>query len=307
MNKKNLILLAVLGVQIALVGVLMLQNSHFAKNDKKGFRLADNADASLSKEINIVNGDDAKTSLLLLKENGRWLLPQAIKANNAKIVETLNKITNIKPSWAVATSKDSHQRFEVAADKFQRKVTLTIGDKKHTFFMGTSPGYRQVHVRLEGSDDVYAVQLNTFEFSAQKDDWLDKEQLQIKEKIVAIKSTAYDFKLNGEQWELVKVGNEPSDTDNTASETTQTVEVTADRAKEIANELKILKLISISDIKNIEQATEQLVITTDKQQKMTYLLYVNDDGLKHLQKQGDTVVYGITQDTYNRLLPKPEK
>jgi hypothetical protein len=46
-------------------------------------------------------------------------------------------------------------------------------------YLGTSPGFRKVHVRPADEDAVFAVTFDSWEASAKPDDWLDKEILKL--------------------------------------------------------------------------------------------------------------------------------
>jgi hypothetical protein len=308
MNKKNLILWVVLGLQVVLASVFVFQESGLSKKDKGGFVFANNADVTLADEITIVSLDQKDKPLTLKKEGNQWNISELIKASNSKVTEALNKIRDIKPSWAVATTKESHKRFEVSKEKFQRQITLAIDGEKYTFFLGTSPGYRQAHARMAGSDNVYAVQLNVFEFSTAQDDWLDTEQLQIKEEITSIQVTDYEFTLTDGKWAVndLKGSNSSQNQETPSTTSTQTKQVVAERANDIADALKNLQLISVSERTNIDKPSEKLVIKT-KKSEIVLLLLATDEGYKQIQRKGDSIVYGVTQDTYNSLLPVPKK
>jgi hypothetical protein len=73
----------------------------------------------------------------------------------------------------------------VSDKAFERKLTLmSHGEAKAVLYIGTSPGFRKVHVRPEGVDEIYAVAFNAWEASAKSDDWIDRQILELDAKRV---------------------------------------------------------------------------------------------------------------------------
>lgn len=293
MNKKDIILVTILACQVMAALGLVWQNNATVQQDK-GFALFKDIDVLSAAQIEIVTGEANSPPLVLKKKSNQWILPSAAKADNNKVTELLNKLIGIKPSWPVATTEESQKRFEVAKDKFQRKVSLDIAGREYLFFVGTSPGYRHVHVRAKNTQNIYAVALNTFDFSAKTEDWLDKNQLDIKDKITAIEVSGYHFTLDDKTWQLNK-------STHFAEAETTTNTVSADRAASISDTLKALSVIGVSALKNIDKPTEKITINTEKQQT-TYLL-LSQENNRYIQKQGESIVYSISKATYNNLLP----
>jgi hypothetical protein len=90
----------------------------------------------------------------------------------------LEKLLALRLGWPVATSVDTQERFEVAADRYQRNIELYQGEAKvGTAYFGSSPGYRRVHARSAESNDIYSLDFSTFELPTTVDDWLDKALL----------------------------------------------------------------------------------------------------------------------------------
>lgn len=130
-----------------------------------------------SQAVTKLSVSDAEGSAVsLVKQDEQWVLASGLPADGSKISRLLEKLMELQLNWPVATSASTHERFEVADDKFQRRLILT-GDVDTTLFFGTSPGYQQIHVR-GSSDDVFAVKLATYEMPVAEDDWLDKSLLQ---------------------------------------------------------------------------------------------------------------------------------
>ena len=148
---------------------------------------------------------DAK-SLLLEKREGRWQLPEngGFPADQDNVKRLLDKLTGLEKGWPVATSSGAARRFKVAEDEFQRKLVLLADDESLAeLYVGTSPGFRKVHVRPEGEDAVYGVSFNTWEANAKADDWIDKEILKLDEsKVAQVEMPDYVLHKTGESVQI---------------------------------------------------------------------------------------------------------
>lgn len=125
---------------------------------------------------------EADASVSLLREGegdeAAWRLAGGLPADGDKVDEVLGKLADLAAPWPVATSGDSAERFEVTESAHQRRLTLESADAVVAdFFLGTSPGYRRVHARAEGEDEVYSVAFSNYEAPTDADQWLDKSLL----------------------------------------------------------------------------------------------------------------------------------
>ena len=106
----------------------------------------------------------------------------ALPAAAAAIDAQLDRLAGLDGGLPVATSAAAREQLEVADDDHQRRVTLgSGGDTLATVFVGTSPGFRKAHVRLDGQDAIHAAELDVFELPATLDGWLDKALLAVPE------------------------------------------------------------------------------------------------------------------------------
>lgn len=147
---------------------------------------------------------DATTSVHLNKQANRWQLTQSsLPVDNEKITALLEKLNGLRLTWPVANTASSHERFEVGEQKFQRKLRLYEGDKLQAeFYLGSSPGFKKVHLRRAGDNQVYSVALSTMDATTSGDDWLNK-QLLTTTNPVNIKGRDYELQKQGENWQLV--------------------------------------------------------------------------------------------------------
>ncbi len=180
--KRTIIIAATLLVlQIGLVVALQFgghTGSDISKPDAPLLGFA--VDAVTALEITGPDND----RMVLQKSGGGWLLPDsfAAPASPEQVAALFTRLSGLKQGFAVATSSAAAKRFKVADDLFQRHVVLkagagVVGD----LYVGTSPGFRQIHARKAGSEAVVVVELSTFELETGADKWLDKNMVQIKE------------------------------------------------------------------------------------------------------------------------------
>jgi hypothetical protein len=146
--------------------------------------------------------ESADKSVTLVKRAGRWFVAQPaaapegdtkdapaadLPADADKIDKLLEKLAGLKAPWAVATTASARERFEVGDENRQRHLRLesdgkTVGE----LLLGTSPGFRRLHVRVPGEDEIYEVDLTHFELATTVDEWLDKDVLRPDGEIKAI-------------------------------------------------------------------------------------------------------------------------
>ncbi len=182
MKRSLTILSVILFIQLALGAGIYFSGQSSAQ--KQGRQQLISVDPQQVTEILISSAD---TDLLLKKESSGWVLPQSQKVPvaAAKITTLLNKIADIKRPWPVAKSAATYKRFSVADDHFERKLVLRHGDADLvTLLLGSSPGFRKVHARIAGENEVFDIPLSTYEASLKRSDWLDKQHFQVDTKRV---------------------------------------------------------------------------------------------------------------------------
>jgi hypothetical protein len=128
--------------------------------------------------------DPEKGQLVLQKSGTGWILPSSFNApaNAGQVSSLLAKLAGLKQGFAVATTAAAGKRFKVADDLFQRHVVVKAGDSVvGDLYVGTSPGFRQIHARKAGTEGVVTVELSTFELDTSADQWLDKNMMHLAE------------------------------------------------------------------------------------------------------------------------------
>ncbi len=182
MKRTLTILTVILIIQLGVGAGIYYTGQSSAQN--QGDQQLVDVDLQQVSEILISSGD---ANLQLKKESSGWVFPdfQELPVASAKINELLNKILRIKRSWPVAKSEASYERFSVADDHFERKLVLRHGDTDLvTLLLGSSPGFRKVHARIAGENEVFDIPFSTYEASLKRSDWLDKQHFQVDTKRV---------------------------------------------------------------------------------------------------------------------------
>ena len=181
-NRFNQGLLAVFVLQLLLVAVV--QGNVLWTDDGIDTEplLAVERDKVTEVRIDDHSGDTER-SLTLVRQDDRWWLErdgERYPASEATVDTVLGPLAEAQLTWPVADSREAAERFETADDNYQHRVALVTdgGDEQHLYF-GTSPAYRQVHVRRGDQADVHAIALNSVDLNAKADAWLDRSLLQV--------------------------------------------------------------------------------------------------------------------------------
>jgi hypothetical protein len=142
-------------------------------------------------EVNeVVLEDGEGRRLILKKEQGRWLLPDvgSFPADAARIQGLIDRLVGLQRGWPEATTAEAAGRFKVAADRFERKLSLRKdGTLLGTVFFGTSAGLRKSYLRIDGDSDIQTLAIAQHELEVKVDGWIDTGILRIKpEQVVRV-------------------------------------------------------------------------------------------------------------------------
>lgn len=131
-----------------------------------------------------IQGPEGK-QVTLVHEGERWGLEQAggYPADEKKVEDFLSKLQKVKVRQPVVTSSRYHEALKVSQDQFERHVRIwekASEDAKLGFFLGSSPNYRIIHVRLEGDDRVYEVAgLGAWDANDSLNSWADLQLVDV--------------------------------------------------------------------------------------------------------------------------------
>lgn len=147
-----------------------------------------------------------KTALRIARKDGGWVLAEKsdFPVLPAKFDQFADKLVNARRSWPVGKTLVAARQFKVTPERFERRVrflrgTEVLGD----VFLGSSPGFRKVHARLDGDEHTYSIDFNAFDAPAEADQWYDTEILKTAvEDIARVDLGAYALKAEGAGFQI---------------------------------------------------------------------------------------------------------
>lgn len=126
--------------------------------------------------------------LRLTRKGDRWVLPDKsdFPVLSAKFKPFTDKLFGARRSWPVGQTMVAARQFKVTLDAFERRVRFLKGeDVLGDVFLGSSPGFRRVHARLEGDEHTYAIDFNAFDAPTDPSQWYDTDALKTRVEDVA--------------------------------------------------------------------------------------------------------------------------
>ena len=286
MTKLKTWLTAVLALQLLLAGSLMAFN-YQREAGSEPVKVFDKNTVSIDR-IDISDGDK---SVSVVKHDGQWVIPDLseLPATETKVTATIDSVADLAMVWPVSTTSSSHERFEVAEDKYQRDVKLYAGDTLVAhFYLGTSPGFRKVHLRQADSDEVYAVSLNTFDFPVAADEWLEKSILDVAN-ADAIQGPDFLIKKTGDDWQFVA---------DTVSTSETALRLNADKASQLATAFSNFRVSDIADAApDSEPVTFEVTSAGDNWQ---FKFYQADDKY-YVQRNDRDQVFTLSKYDFERI------
>lgn len=172
MKRRDQILVVVLAVQIILSIVVFWPNPSATAGGEPIFPGLKADDI-----VALTVMDDQGNKIALQKTDDDWIVADTdgYPAVENKITPTLEKIATLNKGRLVTRTDASHQRLQVAADNFLRRIDFETTDGSgYTIYLGSAPHYAATHFRLHGQDETYLTsELATFATNATSDRWID--------------------------------------------------------------------------------------------------------------------------------------
>ncbi|VAW83738.1 hypothetical protein MNBD_GAMMA16-2343 [hydrothermal vent metagenome] len=235
----------------------------------------------------IISGGDK--ALILESENTEWNLPEYYGFPVAKnrVPEFIQKLSDFKQGWPVATTKAAAKRFKVSDDDFERKIELYQGESLlDTLYVGSSPGFRKVHVRKANTNNIYDVSFSAFDASIKTADWRDSSLLRL-EQTAIIKISSPDFSLIKEGDLFVLDG---------VDESLPIVQSTVARYVQKVIALNTVTVLGTETRIAFNQADPLLLLTVEsKTEKWEYRLSRSSEG-EYVLKRSDLPFYFVLHD-----------
>ncbi len=137
--------------------------------------------------LDITERLDSGSNLASLRKLEQGWDLEGYTVDEQKLTELLTQLSSLDSPWPVATTTQSQERFEVTDEGYQKRVDLFNGETEvGTLFVGTSPGFKRVHARRKGDDDIYSIALTSLDLPTQVNDWLDKRLLAASQEVSGI-------------------------------------------------------------------------------------------------------------------------
>lgn len=223
-------------------------------------------------------------------------------ASSGRVESLLSDLQELKASWPVAQTKSAQERFEVSEKQFQRKVELVSGSKTHTLYLGTSPGFRKVHIRLKDSNDIYALNLNLYEMPVDQDHWLDKSLLAVSG-ITELDTPKLGLVQTHSSDSVKGVQSDNIDSNQSVQwhfkESDETVD--HDKASALVQRLQNLNVLAVDD-SPLEEALEWHSITAKTDSNQYQWQLGQHEEQYYIQRQDVVGRFTIDQSTYDALV-----
>ncbi|MFZ5775916.1 MAG: DUF4340 domain-containing protein [Thermodesulfobacteriota bacterium] len=155
MNRRNLFLVILLAVQLALLAILSFTNG---KGDAQ--RLTFLAGVTPERITGLeIDGEGGKGLRLARAADGWRITSQDnLPVEQERIDKALATLTALSSNQLVTRTSESHGRFLVAEQRFRQRLTVRLGDgSKKVLYLGSAPSFKATHVRLEGDQRIFLV------------------------------------------------------------------------------------------------------------------------------------------------------
>ncbi|RKT46753.1 DUF4340 domain-containing protein [Thiocapsa rosea] len=123
-----------------------------------------------------IQSGDGTESVTLVRRDDTWVDADldGLPVQSAKVEQFLADLAALKRPLPIATSEEARERFKVADDAFERRLTLDGATGPIAgLLIGDSPGFRRVFARLPGEPGVHELRLALSDVSARRDDWIE--------------------------------------------------------------------------------------------------------------------------------------
>jgi hypothetical protein len=206
MNRGNQILVAVLVVQIALaVLVFWPRQASVAAGEPLL------AGVEVDQIARVTIRDAAGEQVQLAKTDDGWVIADAggYPATEGAVPELLDKLVGLRSGRLVAETAGSYQRLQVADQNYAHRVELKLEDGTlRTLYLGTSPSFGAIHVRVAEQTPVYlASDLSSADVGSRVSNWIDTSYFSVpQDQIVAVtlenRNGTFEFQKVGEEWTM---------------------------------------------------------------------------------------------------------
>ena len=109
-------------------------------------------------------------------------------ADGTKVSGLLSKLAGLKKGWPVASTSDAAKRFKVTEETHERRILLKSGGSAAgEILVGTSPTFRQAHVRAANDGNIYSAAFALYDAGSRGEEWMDRSLMNLpQDKIASI-------------------------------------------------------------------------------------------------------------------------
>ncbi|RMF17902.1 MAG: DUF4340 domain-containing protein [Gammaproteobacteria bacterium] len=288
------LLTLLLGIQIVL-GVALLATNQQADFSQAGPLFT----ADLANADQWVIADEDGNTVTLKNVDGKWVLPDlhALPADSSKLTDAVAKLGKLKRGWPVARTPEAHERFKLTDGKHVRKVVVKKGDDTlASFYLGTSPTFKRIHLRLDGDDNVYAIDFAAYELPAKASDWLDTQVAAVDpDSLTRIEGKDFTLARDGDSWKVSPIPDGKVQDD-----------------KGVDALLDDLKTLSVLDVLGTEAKPEygldapvvKWTLTPKSGEPITFTLGKHKDGWYALRRSDQPVIFKVAAYIGDKLAAK---
>lgn len=213
--RKRLItvLSALLVVQLGLAGALKFFEARYQPVEATSPMLSWDISAATKVVLEEAAAEGKPhTKLVLEKVGSSWKLPElhGFPASSASVEQLFATLKELKKGFPVSTTPESAERFKVSASNFQRAISFFAGSGKlGVLYLGSSPAFRSMYARTEGSNDIFIVPVTDYQVSARPTEWIDRMVADLKPKeITAVDLEKFKVTKKKDGWLLSAGGKE---------------------------------------------------------------------------------------------------
>jgi hypothetical protein len=177
MTKRNIFLLAILLLQIVLIGYMYRPGKETVAPVVEFF-----PGIEQDKVSRLIITDNEQDSITLKRGEQGWTIePDGYPVNGIKVDFLVGKLVSLKSTRLVTRTASSRIRLKVDDEIFEQKIKLLIDDgKSYLIFLGASPGNNTIHVRMEGEDEVFLVKgLSSWEAPTENSAWWENRYVEM--------------------------------------------------------------------------------------------------------------------------------
>ncbi len=271
MKKYIPLLIGILLVQAGLLAVMLTR-----KDATATFQANENLLASRFEQVDRIElSDNTGKKVELKKIDGAWLTPGYFNfpVASKKVEDFAKALDAFKKSWPVGKTTVAAKQFKVDDKGFEREIVLYAGDKKlHSLYLGSSPSFRKVHVRVDEDTLTYSIDYNTYDLPVEGKEWIDKKFLTKldKTKIKEVSIGGLTLQANNGTFQLTSGVSESQETNT-------------DKTTALVTKLLNASFDEVADFQDKVTLGEKLndyTLTTTEDKKISFTVYRSPEALK---------------------------